>query len=78
LKYEILILVLLKTGSAEWSVHGGDVHGAPEEDMLDVLPAPIYLNIYLQDLGIWLKFCNQFYIKDFVIVSMYETKFIRV
>jgi hypothetical protein len=51
-KYEILIPVLLKTESAKWSVHGGDAHGALEEDMLDALPAPIYLNIYLQDLGI--------------------------
>jgi hypothetical protein len=40
------------------SVHGGDAHGALEEDMLDVSLAPIYLYIYLQDLGIWIKFCN--------------------
>jgi hypothetical protein len=43
---------LLKIGYAELSVCGGDTHGASEEDMLDVLPAPIYLDIYLQDLRI--------------------------
>jgi hypothetical protein len=58
--YEILILVLLKTGSGELCVHGGDTHGTLEEDMLDVLPTPIYLDIYIQGLGIWIKFCNQF------------------
>jgi hypothetical protein len=47
-KYEILIPVLLKIRSVEWSVHGGDAHGALEKDMLDVLLAPIYLDIYLQ------------------------------
>jgi hypothetical protein len=69
LKYEILILVLLKTGYAEWSVRGGDAHSAPKADMLDVLPVPINLNIFLQDLGIWIMCCNHFDIKDLVIVS---------
>jgi hypothetical protein len=65
----MLIPVLLKIGYAEWSVHGGDAHGAREKDMLDVSLAPIYLDIYLQDLRIWIKFCNKFCIKDLVVVS---------
>jgi hypothetical protein len=53
-KYEILILVLLKTGSTEWSVHGGDAHGAPEEDMLDVYAGadlPRHLSSRLRNLN---------------------------
>jgi hypothetical protein len=65
----MLIPVLLKIGSAEWSVHVGDAHGVLEKDMLDVSLAPIYLNIYLQDLRIWIKFSNKFCIKDLVVVS---------
>jgi hypothetical protein len=75
-KYEIPISVLLKTGSAEWSVHGGDAHDAPEEDMLDVLSAPIYLDIYLQDLEFEKKF--SFALKTLWLSQIYETKFIRV
>jgi hypothetical protein len=65
----MLIPALLKIGYAEWSVPGGDAHGTLEKDMLDVSLAPIYLDIYLQDLRIWIKFCNKFCITDLVVVS---------
>jgi hypothetical protein len=62
LKYVILIPVLWKQDL--WNeVFVEETAMAPRGGYALCLLTPIYLNIYLQVFRIWIKFCNQFYIK---------------
>jgi hypothetical protein len=77
LKYEILIPVLWKQ-ELQIEVFIEEMAMVPKWGHAWCLPAPIYLNIYLQVFRIWIKKNLSIWVKDLVIVSDLWDKFIRM